>query len=229
MASDLAMIPYTGRLSVSVDTLRQLANASKWQKITDLIAEEVQVLLGGHMDPVPLDIDYESSTGSPAYYYRGAVYLCPHVWKEALDQGLMSQGELIDSVFIVLAHELSHAWQDQNTHILSDKKLEAIYEGQAVFIQSIFANMLGLAEVNKKGIAIQMDENYWLKQYASREKALCKMSENTFSRFESAYFFYQHYLMGGMEKVKHIVHNPPDHDLLEQVIRNPYQYSELYE
>ena len=148
-----------------------------------------------------------------------AVYVLPENIKSVMEEAKIP-GELEkDLMKIIIAHELTHALQDQeidlNRSIVkagdADESLafQAMIEGHAVYIQNAVAKKLGLDAAADEGRRIltapeHKDEEWLLNRVAMADAV----------RWESIYlggekFISHHVAKGGMEKVWAMMESPP--------------------
>lgn len=147
------------------------------------------------------------------------VYVLPENVKSIMEAGEIDPSLDRDLMKIIVAHELTHALQDQEINLdesmlkvqSADESLafQATVEGHAVYIQNAVAKKLGLDEAARAGrdmlTAPENKDEAWLINRVAMADAV---------KWESIYlggetFIAHHASAGGMEKVWSILKAPP--------------------
>lgn len=196
--------PYKGDKAYDLQGIKRCMKAGDWQGVIDLISIGHRRLLGGKLENVSFRLR-KSTSASPASYHNSVVSIYPKAFQAAVKAGFLLEKDILNSGLIIIAHELTHAWQDQNTNLLNHPENEAIYEGHAVFMQTLFARLVNIEDVNERGIELQMNPDYWNSQYSDPEEAQMMMEKHIATRFQSAMIFFDQYQQGGMPAIKPIL------------------------
>lgn len=212
--------------AIPLEKIYSAFKANQFTEAARLIKPIIVALLRKDFVIPKIELDLDTDSANPGIYKDSikSLIIYPRAWAKLARSNLLQPQDLLPTLFIVFVHELVHAWQAQNTNLLSISPRSDnsfIYEGHAVFVQSIIADIYDLTHYNKTGLELLTSPQF----HRNLEFPEVAASFMKYTRLDGCRFFAELTKKDVEERCfVELSKNPPRETIPRHYILNPTRY-----